>query len=152
MTPTTDTVFDAWADAYRIPNHARLDYYARLSARGPEHIPDPVEATSSEARAQSLVRLEAAKAGIYLWRNNIGMDTQTFVRYGLANDSPALNARLKSSDLIGIRPGGQFVCREIKHAGWRYTGTDREKAQLRFIELIRGLGGDAGFACGVGTL
>jgi len=153
------TVFYAWATEWCVPPEAVKDYYKRLSAPFPHMAPDPGEARS-EAAVQAEMRLAAAREGNYLWRNNVGAamtDTGSFVRYGLANDSARLNSVLKSSDLIGIRAVtitpqhvgtviGQFVAREVKHSGWKYTGTDREKAQLRFIELVNGKGGDAAFA------
>lgn len=122
--------------------------------------------TRTESSVQAHVRLEAAKLGIPLWRNNVGvlLDARGVpVRFGLANDSPAVNARIKSADLIGIRPVlvtpemvgttlGVFVSREIKTAGWRYTGTAREQAQQRWIDLVRSYGGDADFATGPGSL
>ena len=119
-----------------------------------------------EATVQNLVRLEASRKGCRLWRNNVGA-TYTrdgaFLRYGLANESSAVNKELKSADLIGIRPIvitkemvgmtiGQFVSREIKASNWRYTGNERERAQLQWAELILSLGGDATFAVGEGSL
>ena len=120
----------------------------------------------SEAAVQALVRLEASAMGIALWRNNVGVlkdERGVPVRYGLANDSSQVNANFKSADLIGIRPVfitpahvglvlGQFVSREVKAPGWRYTGTEREAAQLAWLELVRRYGGDAAFATGVGSL
>ncbi len=120
----------------------------------------------SEAALQNLVKLEASNKGCRLWRNNVGaayMKDGSFIRYGLANDSATLNREIKSADLIGIRPVlitpdmvgtilGQFLSREIKASGWKYTGTDREKAQLAWAELILSLGGDAAFAVGEGTI
>lgn len=120
----------------------------------------------TEAAIQTLVRLEASRKGLVLWRNNVGVLTDERgvpVRFGLANDSAAVNRNIKSADLIGIRPLlitpehvghtiGQFVSREVKAAGWRYTGTPREAAQLRWAELVLGLGGDAAFATGEGSL
>lgn len=119
-----------------------------------------------EAEVQARVRLEAAKAGARLWRNNVGAaltEDGRFIRYGLANESERQNSHLKSSDLIGVKPRlitsedvghviGQFVAREVKRGGWRFTGTEREQAQLRFLKLVYSLGGDACFVTGEGSL
>ena len=109
---------------------------------------------SSESGILSDIRLEASELGARLWRNNVGA-TYTpeghFIRYGLANDSAQLNKAIKSADLIGIRPVlinpahvgtiiGQFISREVKPATWRFTGTDRERAQMAWAELILSLG------------
>jgi hypothetical protein len=80
-----------------------------------------------------------------------------FLRYGLANESSAVNKQVKSADLIGIRPVkitpsmigmtiGQFMSREVKAGNWKWSGSEREMAQLRWAELILSLGGDACFA------
>ena len=120
----------------------------------------------SEAYIQSLVRLEASRKGARLWRNNVGaavMQDGSFVRYGLANDSKAVNNAIKSADLIGIKPVlitldlvgctiGQFVSREIKASDWKYRGTDRERAQLAWALFILSLGGDAAFTNREGTI
>jgi len=120
----------------------------------------------SEAAVQALLRQEASRMGLRLWRNNVGagvLADGSFIRWGLANDSKALNESIKSADLIGIRPllitpdhvgtvVGQFVSREVKSPEWRWRGTDREKAQARWADLVNSLGGDACFATGVGTL
>lgn len=112
-----------------------------------------------EAAIIAKIRLNASKNGWHLWRNNVGATytkSGDFIRFGLANDSKALNSRLKSSDLIGIKPLkithemvgktlGVFVAREIKHGKWKYVGTQHEEAQLNFINLINSLGGDAKF-------
>lgn len=120
----------------------------------------------SETGILSEIKLEASELGYRLWRNNVGA-TYTpngqFIRFGLANDSSQLNKVIKSADLIGIRPIlitqahvgltiGQFISREIKKPGWKYTGTERERAQLAWAELINSLGGDACFALSRGTL
>lgn len=148
----TDTL-TAWAQAWRIPDAALVDLRTQLAAMC---LPANVATTrGSEAGAQQALRLEAAEKGILLWRNNSGalQDAEgRWVRYGLCNDSKQLNERYKSADLIGIRPGGQFVAREIKAPGWRYTGTPREEAQQRWLEMVRAAGGDAQFATGRGTL
>ena len=120
----------------------------------------------SETAIQTLIRLEASRKGLRLWRNNVGATTTDdggFIRYGLANESKAMNETIKSSDLIGIRPVrieahhvgqilGQFVAREVKRAGWQYSGNKRELAQLRWLELVLSLGGDAGFANSEGSI
>lgn len=105
----------------------------------------------SEAAAQQQCRLNASKAGVRLWRNNLGSyrdERGNWVRYGLCNDSAKLNAALKSSDLIGIGPGGKFIAREIKRPGWKFKGDEHERAQLAFLQLITGMGGDAKFSTG----
>lgn len=131
----------------------------------------PVQAqttmSGSEARVQSEVRLEAARAGVKLWRNNRGagkIDDGRFVRFGLGNESDKLNEMLKSSDLIGWRivivtPAdvgrriAQIVCREVKHPGWHLTPGDKEAhAQAAWLALVASDGGDAMFATDVGTL
>lgn len=126
----------------------------------------PNERMGGEAGAMIVVRQEAASKGLRVWRNNVGAfqdASDRWVRFGLANDSAAVNARIKSGDLIGIRPHrvtpddvgrliGQFVSREMKAPGWHFTATDRELAQQAWIELVLSLGGDASFATGVGTL
>lgn len=119
-----------------------------------------------EARVQDEARLLASKMGWRLFRNNVGVlkdERGVPVRYGICNDSPAMNKRIKSSDLIGIHPVtitpdmvgstiGQFVAREVKKAGWKYKGTEHEQAQLAFGTLIIGLGGDFKFWNGEGEL
>ena len=115
---------------------------------------------SSEAGAQTNLRLSASKLGIRLWRNNVGaLKTKegTWVRYGLCNESKAINERTKSSDLIGLRPliitpehvgttVGQFVAREVKAPGWKFSRVDnRAVAQKRFLDLVTRMGGDAAF-------
>lgn len=118
------------------------------------------KAPGSEGAVSNDVRLESGHKGVRLFRNNVGAcqdKTGRSIRYGLANDSPQMNKRIKSSDLIGIRPllitpqmvgstVGQFVAREVKKSAWRYgADPEREKAQLAFISLVIGLGGDACF-------
>jgi hypothetical protein len=114
----------------------------------------------SESAVQSLVRLAGPKVGMRLFRNNVGAikdERGVPVRYGLANDSPALNKRLKSSDLIGwrrlpIAPAmvgcvvAQFVSLECKRPGWSFgPGDEREEAQRRWLELVLADGGYAKF-------
>ena len=115
---------------------------------------------SSEAVVQQQVRLAMARLGAQTWRNNSGActdDTGRLVRYGLGNDSAALNAAIKSADLIGITPVtvqphhvgrtvGVFTALEVKRPGWHLTpGDKRGQAQKRFLDIVAGVGGMAGF-------
>lgn len=119
--------------------------------------------TTPESNAQTSLRLLASQAGARLWRNNVGagkLENGSFIRWGLANDSAAVNAQIKSGDLIGIRPVliapghvgrtlGVFVSREVKRPGWRFRPNDpREVAQQRWADLVNSLGGDAAFSTG----
>lgn len=146
-----------WAATHGIPAVALADLQQRLLGM----IPDPAALPGrSEAAVSSRVRVAASRYGMRLWRNNVGAahdaDTGMHVRFGLCNDSPAVNAVVKSADLIGIRPRviqpgdightiGQFVSLECKHSGWKWTGSDRELAQQRWAALVQSLGGEARF-------
>ena len=115
----------------------------------------------SESEVQSRIMMHAALYGIVLTRNNVGcgqfVDDETgnksFVRFGLFNASREQQAKLKSSDLIGIYPYqtiahgtiGVFVAVECKKEGWKYSGTPREVAQKAFIDFVIARGGIAGF-------
>lgn len=162
-------MLDAWAQQWGVSPAAVADLRARLGMDGRFTMAHPKRSDegASESRVQSSVRLEASGKGLVMFRNNVGalLDERGVpVRYGLANESRQMNERLKSSDLIGIRPVvvgpqhvghtiGQFVARECKHGAWRPSPTDKhEAAQLAFINLVLSLGGDAAFASGVGTL
>lgn len=150
VTPTLLT----WADQWGVSAAALADLQRRIGVATPPQ--GSREPTGGEAWATQQVRLEAAEKRIQLWRNNSGAvtdaETGRLIRYGLCNDSKQLNARFKSADLVGLKPDGQFVAREIKAPGWRFTGTEREMAQLAWIELVNAWGGDAAFATGRGTL
>ena len=112
----------------------------------------------SESIIQPEIMMHAALYGIVLTRNNVGagqfVDDETgnksFVRFGLFNASREQQAKLKSSDLIGIiPPTGRFIAIECKREGWKYTGTPREVAQKAFIDFVISKGGIAGFASSV---
>jgi hypothetical protein len=96
------------------------------------------------------LRLAAQECGVTLWRNNSGAWTDPtngrVIRYGLGNDSAKLNKARKSADLIGIGPEGRFIAIEAKPAGWRYTGTQHEIAQMAFLTHVNRLGGFGMFA------
>lgn len=154
-----------WAIRNGVSNHALTELRAIFNLDPPTPSLS-AQLSSTEAYSQSIVRLEAARKGLKLWRNNVGVlkdDRGVPVRYGLANDSPKLNETIKSGDLIGWRPiiitpamvGSRlalFVSRECKRMGWRYTGEGREPAQLRWAETVLADGGDAQFCTGEGTL
>lgn len=148
-----------WAAKWGVSTQAVIDLEQQMGL----HAVAPVSSQDrSEAAMQQLYRMEAARRGELLWRNNVGalLDERGVpVRYGLCNDTKELNARLKSSDLVGPKPVlieqrhvgtviAQFKCREMKEENWTYTGTPRERAQLNYIELVVSKGGDAAFATG----
>lgn len=162
------SVIRAWAAKHGVRIDAIVDLELQLGI-GPSEMGvliNPLDPPASEARMQDLVRLEAAQKGVRLFRNNVGAlkdDTGRVVRYGLANDTAALNKVLKSPDLVGWRKrvitpdmvGGviaQTVLREMKELGWSYSANDHERAQLAFLELGVADGADAKFCTGPGTL
>lgn len=149
----------AWAQKWGVSLAAIHDLQSQLGSVQPvitEH------SGADEASVQSRVRVAEGRKGALLFRNNVGAlpDARGVpVRYGLANDSSALNKVVKSGDLIGIRPIwiephhvgqviGQFVSRECKAEGWQYGNTPREQAQQAWIDLIVAKGGDATFTTG----
>lgn len=152
-----------WAQRHGVSAEALRDLVATIAPECP--LPPP-KAGTSEAAVTSRVRLEAAAKGYRLWRNNVGalLDKRGVpVRFGLANDSAAMNARLKSADWIGWRPVkitqdmvgrtvAVFVSMEMKEAGWRYTGAGREVAQMAWAQLVAAEGGEAHILSGEGTL
>lgn len=147
-------ILSQWAARWGVSPEAMLDLQREFGMLGTE-ASSVARGGDSEAAVSKRVQLEASRVGARLWRNNVGAVYDAhgnFFRYGLANSSAAVNKRIKSSDLIGIRPDGTFLAREVKRPGWKYTGKDREPAQLRFIQLVTGLGGDAAFATEEGTL
>jgi hypothetical protein len=114
-----------------------------------------------ESAVASHIRLDAAQQNVELWRNNTGAYedfTGRWVRYGLCNDSKALNSVIKSSDLIGSTPVmitpemvgtviGVFTAIETKPEGWVFRQSDkRAVAQQAFHDIVKKSGGYAGFA------
>lgn len=147
-----------WAARWGIPDAAMADLNLRLGAI--DWHADTAPAGRSEAAVQARARLKASARGWRLWRNNVGAvhdnERGVHVRFGLANDSTAVNSICKSGDLIGIRPMivqpsdmgrliGQFVSIECKPSDWKWTGTEREIAQRNWAALVTSLGGDARF-------
>lgn len=141
-----------WAVSYGIPAHALSELAMILGAASTA---PASTGAGSEARVQSQVRLGARARGMQLYRNNVGalLDKRGVpVRFGLCNDTKALNDQFKSSDLIGWRAViitqamvgckiAQVVTLEIKEEGWVYRGDPHEMAQLRWIMLVNADGG-----------
>jgi hypothetical protein len=159
------TIYHEWATEWNVSPVALRSLMQRIGIEPDDLLPEtPAQALQLEAFVQAKERLAASRQGVYVFRNNVGAfkdDTGRVIRYGLANDSKKLNKMIKSSDLIGIKSiivtpemvGSKvaiFWARECKRQGWVYKGTDEEKAQLAFINLVNGLGGDAAFTTGEG--
>lgn len=149
-----------WAIKWGVPFEAVEELRAVFGQRDALDFPPvpPAPDAKPENWVQGMLRVNAAKKyGARLWRNNVGagrLENGSYVRWGLCNTSKELNAKVKSHDLVGIKPVliepchvghtiGQFYSREAKPQGWRYRGTPREVAQLAFAELVTALGGDA---------
>lgn len=157
-------MLDNWALRWNIPPKAIQEFRQLVGIYNDAVFKNETEGT--EAYVQQQLRLTAPKHGVRLWRNNNGAcydETGRLVRYGLANDSAQLSKKIKSSDLIGIWPYivqphdvgktlGIFTSIEVKKPGWTFKGTDRENAQLAWINLIVSLGGFAKFANKVNDL
>jgi hypothetical protein len=162
--------FEDWEKQYPEAAHALNAVLHQKSDRG------KYNTGALEAQVQQADRFEISRQGGYAWRNNVGatpaqtrhtcprcggvfVERQQPIRYGLANDSPQLNKRFKSSDLILaipriIRPQdvgkqiAQFGSVETKRAGWIYTGKGQEVGQKAWLTLINKIGGFACFSTG----
>lgn len=154
------TIFSEWCRDWNIDPDAQKDLMERFLfvCSTQDNRKD-----NSEAAVQNHDRyLFSKEDGGILWRNNCGVASDAygnFFRYGLCNDSPKIGKMLKSGDCIGIRPVrimphhvglwfGQFVSREYKAPGWKWRGTEREKAQMAWANLVISMGGDASFVTG----
>lgn len=136
-----------------------VDPYLQWAAQYPEAAralraimlpPPPPPGQGSEQRVQSAVRLEAARKGYWLGRNNSGslLDKRGVpVRFGLGNDSAAVNKVFKTGDLIGWRDTlilpehvgttmARFVSAEIKSEDGRV-----EQGQWNWANLVNSRGG-----------
>lgn len=153
-----------WAIRHGVSHVALAELQAMFVS--PNTDPSRSVAGLSEAAVVNNVTMEASRVGARLWRCNTGAykdDKGRLIRYGLCNTSKQMNDQVKCSDLIGIKPVlitpdmigstiGQFIARECKAGNWAYKGNKHELAQLRFMELIIGLGGDACFVNSEGSL
>lgn len=152
------TLIAQWATRHGVSPLAVRELWELMNSP----IIDSVHGVSgSEAAGQQRIKLEAPKQGVRLWRNNVGAcidENGNYIRYGLANESKAMNAKIKSSDLIGITPItvtgpmvggvlGVFTAYECKKPGWKHNPNNkREQAQNSFMQLVIGMGGIAQFA------
>ena len=155
-------LIDLWGARWNIPAEALEDFKSLFGVASENSHRGEGEA---ESMVSSVIRLEATKSGLRMWRNNVGACTDSygnFIRYGLANDSTKLNKVVKSSDLIGIKPIkisasdvgrtiGQFTAREVKKSDWKLGKSAREAAQLNFLNIVNELGGDGQFVTGEGS-
>lgn len=119
--------------------------------------------SSKENWVQNQIRLMAPQRGYRLFRNNSGAlkdERGVPIRFGLGNDSAAINKVMKSADLIGgysllITPEHvgqtvlQFASIECKRPGWVFNEhNEHELAQRRWMNLIIQAGGRACFSTG----
>lgn len=151
-----------WGRKWNIPTAAINDLRLQMGIDPSQQVPSDMVTPTNEGMVQANERLLMARAGGLFWRNNVGAmqdENGRVVRFGLANESKQVNEKVKSSDLIGITPVaitpemvgvtiGQFTAVETKEPGWKYTGTPREVAQKKFIELVVSKGGSARFSNG----
>ena len=154
-----------WARKWSIPDEAVNDLRLQmgLDPSQPTYVYRSRDMQQTEHDVGLQLRLDVAKQGGLLWRNNVGAmqdNTGRVVRFGLANESKAVNEKVKSSDFIGIIPTkvlpehvgmiiGQFCAIETKKPGWKYSGTGREIAQTKFLALVISKGGFAKFTNGL---
>lgn len=145
-----------WAARWGIPTDALRELVAEVSTPRGQY-PD-----GSEAAVQAHIRVKASEQGMRLWRNNVGAyqdERGRFIRYGLCNESSVQNKKLKSADLIGIKPVlvtaahvgttiGQFAAVEVKEGNWKPGVAKRERAQAMFLAIVRQLGGYGVFSTG----
>lgn len=156
-------ILEQWADGYGIPAEWLEDLCRRLG-----HVPEmalPELKGKAENYVQNAVRIASASQGYWLGRNNNGAYSESKppsagTRWGLANDSAALNAVVKSSDLIGWRSVvvtpemvgrkvAVFTAIECKAPGWKLTpGDKRGQAQNRFGQMVIAAGGVFCFSTG----
>ncbi len=89
----------------------------------------------SEANILNDCMIALSQEGARVFRNNTGVlkdKTGRPVKFGLCKGG---------SDIIGICPDGKFLAVEVKRANGKPT-----EHQMRFIDMIRSMGGRAGIA------
>lgn len=154
-------ILRSWAAKWGIPFAAVQDLEQQIGINVREATVSAAE-SGSESRQQSLIRMEAPRYRMQLFRNNVG--GQGRLRWGLANDSEKQNKLLKSGDLIGwttvtitAAMVGQdvaiFTSVECKEEDWSFgKDIEREGPQLSWVELVIAGGGRAVFATGPADL
>ena len=144
-----------WAEKHGVVQEALADLPHYLYPPGAH---PPLNLTSGgEAGVQARLALESSARGWRLWRNNSGAavgHSGRPVRYGLGNVSKKVCDRVKSADLVGIRPVlitaghvgttiGQFASIEAKSADRPIAGSAHLEAQQRWARIVESLGGYA---------
>lgn len=163
------TTFLEWLVKWRVPPEALKELVETCVHLGPGEDDTPEESLQRE------IRLEGARLGKFLFRNNRGagrIEDGRFIRWGLANDSKKTGDRWKSGDLIGIEtmyvsiemvleavaqglPGykvGRFLSVEVKRGDWKPDGSVEEMAQIRWAAFVNSAGGRGIITNRVGTL
>jgi hypothetical protein len=156
--------YEEWAMRWALPPQA-IQELMLITARTQE----PLSGHSEEVVAAEC-RLELGKHGIITMRNNVGVLEDINgrpVRYGLCNETKAMNQALKSSDdILAIpyvvkphdvgRTIGRIGGLEYKKRNWVFTGQGREAAQSNFHRMLNSIGGIGLFAnsgrCVIDTL
>ncbi len=146
-----------WFKRWNIPPEAQAEFWSLT-------VPEEAVATPTDKRSEAYVQSEIRRLApfhdVKLWRNNSGAmqdDRGNMVRFGLGNESKAINQKLKSSDLIGITPWvikaddigktfGIFTAIECKAEGWKKISNKREQAQANYLRLVQKYGG-IGYFC-----
>lgn len=141
-----------WAADWNIPRAALMDLQLRL-------MPPTVktdEAVRPEHTVTTHVLRSATLAGVWLTRNNVGAGKVSgrFMRWGLCNESAAVNDVIKSADLIGWRKVligphhvgrqiAQFASVEVKASDWKPSDNEHDVAQARWRDWVLASGGFA---------
>lgn len=150
-----------WAEEHGVSGEALLELFTPPIAESKGF----TGGENTETSIQKRIVLATNTTRSLLLRNNSGAfknSTGRFVRFGLGNESAKVNARFKSSDLIGVTPVliepchvgrtfGVFTAVETKAPGWNYRPTEREKAQKYFLEVFAARGAICCFASKPGT-
>lgn len=157
------SILNDWANRHAVTPAAMAELYL-LMGFTPE-VPELCQG-KDESYVQSFLRLAGPPLGFNLARNNRGAlpnERGVPIRFGLWNDTAALDKVCKSGDLVGYQSGwfrdyetaepvkvAVFTMVECKHAGWPgFNPNDkREAAQQRCLSMVLSAGGIAAFSTG----